>query len=263
MLIINELLDTLLPGRILSILVGMSRTAVLAETSEGLRCGLAASLANPEYDHRCNPRVARAGHLLELSREEITSLIHSSSQTEASIALATINAFLPKLEMPCENLNATDYLLAHAEGKNVALIGHFPFIEELKPHVKNLWVLELNPHEGDYPAEAAPQLVPQADFLAITATTLINQTYERLVSLCKEDATVIMLGPTTPLSPVLFDQGVDILSGTEVLNPNAVMLSIAQGASMHQLKKEGYIRYISVSRNLINPVTKKNEPCAA
>jgi len=27
------------------------------------------------------------------------------------------------------------------------------------------------------------------------------------------------------------------------------MLSIAQGASMHQLKKDGYIRYVTIARN--------------
>ncbi len=249
MRVINELINVLVPGRILSIQVGMSRTAVLVETAEGLRCGLAASLANLEFDTRCSPRVARAGHLLEMSRDEIIGLIESPSQTEASIALAAINAFLPRIKLPQSDLNATEYIREHAEGKNIALIGHFPFIEEMKPIVKNLWVLELNPHGDDLPADAAPQIIPQADFLAITATTLINQTFEDLIALCRQDTTVIMLGPTTPLSPVLFANGVDILSGSEVLDPKATMLSIAQGASMHQLKKDGYIRYVTIARN--------------
>ncbi len=244
--IIDDLIKSLRPGRILSIQVGMSRTAVLAETSDGLRCGLAASLSNEEFGHRCEPRVAKAGHLLEMNAAELIGLIHSPSQTEASIALATINAFLPRVETPENDLNATDYLLKHGQDKNVALIGHFPFVDKMKPLVKNLWVLELNPHDGDLPADAAPQIIPQADFLAITATTLINQTFEQLVSLCREDATVIMLGPTTPLSPVLFDNGVDIISGTEILDPQAVMLGIAQGASTRQLNKAGYSRYVTL-----------------
>lgn len=242
----DDLIKVLLPGRILSIQVGLSRTAVLAETSEGLRCGLAASLSSDEFGHRCDPRVKRAGHLLEMEPAELVDLIHSSSQTETSIALAVINALLPKIEMPMSDLNATAYLLKNGREKNIALIGHFPFVEEMKPQVKNLWVLELNPHDGDLPADAAPQIIPQADFLAITATTLINHTFEKLVSLCREDATVIMLGPTTPLSPVLFDNGVDILSGTEILDPAAVMLGIAQGASTRQLNKEGFTRYVTM-----------------
>jgi uncharacterized protein (DUF4213/DUF364 family) len=248
MSVIDEIIKTLVPAKILSIQVGMSRTAVLAETPEGLRCGLAASLSNAEYDHRCNPRVAKAGHLIDLTLAELTGLIHSPSQTEASIALATVNALLPKWEAPCTTLNATELMISQGKGKNIAVIGHFPFIDEMRPQVKNLWVLELNPREGDLPAEAAAQIIPQADLLAITATTLINQTFEALVALCRENTTVIMLGPTTPLTPILFENGVDILSGTEVLDPEAVMRGIAEGASMHQLKKEGFIRYVSISK---------------
>ncbi len=242
----DELIKALVPGRILSIQVGMTRTAVLAETAEGLRCGLAASLANDEYVHRSHIRVNKAGHLLEFKTEELIDLIHSPSLTEASIALAVINALLPRVKSPKSDLNATQYLAKNGREKNIALIGHFPFVDELKTQVKNLWVLELNPRDGDLPSDAAPQIIPQADFLAITATTLINQTFEELVSLCREDATVIMLGPTTPLSPVLFDNGVDILSGTEILQPEAVMLGIAQGASTRQLNKEGYTRYVTM-----------------
>jgi len=249
MRVIDELIKVLMPGRILSIQVGMSRTAVLVETAEGQRCGLAASLANPEYVSRCTPSVSKAGHLLEMSTEEIIGMIESPSQTEASIALAAINAFLPKIKLPQTYKNATDYIREHAEEKNIALIGHFPFIEEMQHMTKNLWVLELNPHGNDLPADAAPQIVPQADILAITATTLINQTFEDLISLCRKDAKVIMLGPTTPLSPVLFAHGVDVLSGSEVLDPDAVMLGVAQGASMHQLKKEGSIRYVTILKD--------------
>lgn len=252
MRVIDELIKVLVPGQILSIQVGMSRTAVLVETAEGLRCGLAASLVNLEFDTRCNPRVTKAGHLLEMSTEEIVDLIESPSQTEASIALATINAFLPRINLPKADLNATEYIRQHAQGKNIALIGHFPFIEEMKPLMKNLWVLELNPRGDDLPADAAPRIIPQADFLAVTATTLVNQTFESLMALCRKDTTVIMLGPTTPLSPVLFAHGVDIFSGSEVLDPKATMLGIAQGATMHQLKKEGSIRYVTLGRNDFN-----------
>lgn len=246
---IDKLKKALVPGRILSIQVGMSRTAVLAETGEGLRCGLAASLANLESDTYHNPRVTRAGHLLEMSTNEIINLIDSPSQIEASIALAAINAFLPSTKIPITSVNATDFIRDHAEGKNIVLIGHFPFIEEMKPFVKKLWVLELNPHGDDLPADAAPQIIPQADFIAVTATTLVNQTFEELITFRPKDATVIMLGPTTPLSPVLFTHGVDILSGSEVLDPKAVMLGIAQGASMHQLKQEGSIRYVTLVKD--------------
>jgi len=68
-----------------------------------------------------------------------------------------------------------------------------------------LWVLERRPVEGDLPAEMAAEVLPQADVAAITGTSLINHTFEGLMKLCRPDALVIVLGPTAPLSPVLFD----------------------------------------------------------
>lgn len=249
MKILSEIRKTLLPGKILAVQVGFSRTAVLAETANGLSCGLAATLTNPGADHRSRPAVRNAGHLLEMSADELAGLVESDSHTEIAIGLAAINALLPfNQEHPVE-MNADEYLLNHAVNKNVAMVGHFPFVEKLKPNVKNLWVLELNPHAGDYPAEAAPELVPQADVVVITATTLINHTLEGLLALCRPEAKVMLLGPSTPLSPVFFAHGVDVLCGTVVVDPHAVILGIGQGSSSRQLQQAGVTRMVTVERH--------------
>jgi len=60
------------------------------------------------------------------------------------------------------------------------LVGHFPFIPKLRPAVGQLWVIEQRPAEGDYPAEAAADLIPQADVVAITSSALINHTLSLL-----------------------------------------------------------------------------------
>jgi hypothetical protein len=46
----------------------------------------------------------------------------------------------------------------------------------------------------------------------------------------------MLLGPTTPLSPVLFDHGVDIISGTKVIDTESVLRCISQGATFQQVK---------------------------
>lgn len=248
MSLIAEITSTLLPGKITGIQVGFTRTAVLAETPKGLSCGLAATFSSPGFDHRSRPSVKNAGHLLELSTAEILSLTSSPSQTEVSIALAAINALLPMDFQNEIEINAEEYLRKNASDKSIAMVGHFVFVESLRPDVKNLWVLELNPQPGDFDASQAPEIIPQADVVVITATTLINGTFEGLMALCKPETKVMLLGPSTPLSPVLFDHGIDILSGTIVTDPQAVMLGISQGASSHQLKQEGTLRRVTLQK---------------
>ena len=194
-------------------------------------------------------RLAEVGvGLHEMGYAELAALVESTSHTETSIGLATINALLPRKPEQWVDLNAEDYLIQNCVDKNVAMIGHFPFINRLKPLVKNLWVLELNPREEDLPAQNAPEIVPQADFIAITGTTLINKTFEGLISLCQPTATVAMLGPSTPLSPILFDFGIAIVSGTIVDDPHATLLGVGQGISLHQLRQTGCVRLVTMKR---------------
>ncbi len=248
MTLISDIQASLLPGKILDVHVGYSRTAVLVETERGLSCGLAATLANPQFMHRCNPSVEKAGHLLKMSTTELVNLAESESYTEVSIGLAAINALVPMDFSTAVELNAEVYLRDHARGKNVAMIGHFPFVDQLKPELANLWVLELDPRPGDIPSEQAPDYLPKADVVAITATTLINHTLEGLLALCQPSTLVMLLGPSTPMSPVMFEHGVDLLCGTIVTDPRAAMLGISQGASSHQLHHAGATRQVTLKK---------------
>ena len=88
------------------------------------------------------------------------------------------------------------------------------------------------------------EVLPQADVVALTGTSIMNHTFEGLMELIRRDAFVVALGPSTPLSPLLFDYGVDAISGTLVTNVEAVLRTISQGASFKQVK-EG-VRLVSM-----------------
>jgi uncharacterized protein (DUF4213/DUF364 family) len=231
------LLENLPSGTVHSVDVGLFWTAVTVESELGLRCGLAATHHRPADEHT-RPAVTHAGQLERWNAPDLAQLVHSESPTEVAIGLATINALLPEPSQGV-SLAAEEYIARQGQTKRVALIGHFPFVEWLRQRVAQLWVLELTPRPGDYAAEQAAEILPQADILAITSSTLINGTFESLFALRRADAKVMLLGPSTPLSARLFDLGIHVLSGSVVREIEAVCRCVRQGGNFRQLKRCG------------------------
>jgi hypothetical protein len=237
--LINDLLATLKEDApVRDVRVGPFWTAVVVEKpGVGLRCGLASTSDKDKGEHHGTPLVRQAGELLKRSALQLAALALSSSQMERSIGLAAVNALLPRREAAWVDLNAEHVIRERGASKSVVVVGHFPFIERLRAQVGQLSVLELCPvGPSDLPADRAPEVVPQADVVAITSTTLINDTFADLIALCRPDAFVLMLGPTTPLSPVLFDYGADVISGTLVEEIDRVVWGVSQGATFRQIR---------------------------
>jgi uncharacterized protein (DUF4213/DUF364 family) len=198
-------------------------------------CGLAATLPRDAL-RQPFPQVKEPGFLLEKSPQELASLVFSESILEAAVGMATINSLLEVDEDTCVEVNGAEVIVERGKGKNIAIVGHFPFIPRIREHAKQLWVFEKNPWEGDYPEEEADNLIPLADVVAITGTAITNHTIEHLLDLCDEKAFVLMLGDTTPLSAVLFDYGLDALAGTRVVKPNQALSCVSQGANFRQIR---------------------------
>jgi uncharacterized protein (DUF4213/DUF364 family) len=217
MKLLGDLLAELPNGEVLDVCIGLHWTAVVVQINGQRRCGLASTLM-AQHHHSAEPDVPQAGYLHKQSACELTRLACTGKSPLTSVGVAAINALLPPQSSQWRDMNAEEVIAAHGIDKTVALIGSFPFVPRLRSQVGELFVLELNPGVGELPAETAPDILPQADVVAITSMTLVNHSLERLLRLCAPHANVLLLGPSTPLSPILFEHGVDMLSGAVVTN---------------------------------------------
>ena len=170
------------------------------------------------------------------NRSTLTQYIQSPNPVAVVVGFATLNALLKPDETLIEDIDAADWLVEHGRDRRVAVIGRFPFIDdELAPVAAQLWVFELKPRAGEYGADDLASIIPQADILAITGSTLVNHTLAGILALASPTAKVMLLGPTTPLTPVLFDFGVDLLAGVLIDDVEAVMAAVAQGATFRSM----------------------------
>jgi uncharacterized protein (DUF4213/DUF364 family) len=221
-------------GPVADVRVGTHWTTVVVDTSAGMRAGLAATQMVHDLEHG-RPAVRDAGQLIGRDARELAGLALSDSLTERSVGFAALNALLDVDESACVDRNAEDLIMERGRGRTVAIVGHFPFVPKVREAARTCWVLELTPGPDDLPAERAPELIPQADVVAITGMTLINGTFEALAALPQPGAFVVVLGPSTPLMPLLFEYGVDAISGAIVMDIPAALTAISQGANFRQI----------------------------
>ncbi|HED23650.1 MAG TPA: hypothetical protein ENN91_00825 [Firmicutes bacterium] len=209
-------------------------------------CGLSSTVY--EHEHSAGPPVAEAGKLKKKSALELCSYAGSDSTLERSVALAAVNSLIEVDRSACRNINASELLIKHGRGKKICVVGHFPFVPQLEKAAADLWVLERRPRLNDLPADQAERFLPQADIAAITGTALLNGTMDTLLSLCRKDALIVVLGPTTPLMPAWFEYGVDIISGTRVADPAFVLDMVSQGVIFSQFKGRG-VKLLSMANS--------------
>jgi len=202
---------------------------LIAVTSK--RVGLAASLPG-----RTDASTIEASTLTGKSARELAYWLLEENWLEAGIGMAALNSLIEVDQRKLREVNAKQIIAERAAGKKLMVVGHFPFVEAMRESVQNLWVMEKRPQKGDVSEEEGYQLLAEADVVAITGSSLINHSFEKIISRCKPQSFKIMLGPSTPLSPILFNYGLDVIGGALVDDAPRVVTMVEKGCGFRQLK---------------------------
>ncbi len=185
-----------------------------------------------------------AGYFKGKKAFELLEYLKTFDTLKVGIGLATLNSLI-KIPEKYEQFNVFDYLLEKSKDKKILFIGHFEDIEKLKGIAKEIVIIERKPKGGDYLDTFQEYLIPEADIVAITGSTFANKSIKRILELSKDKYTIVF-GPSTPLSEVLFDYGVDMIGGIVVKDDNKVFDIISQGGSLEEFKN--YINFITLKR---------------
>jgi uncharacterized protein (DUF4213/DUF364 family) len=198
----------------------------------------------------CCPVSARAVGYQGLAGRPAADLMREAASENGlrrAVGIATLNALAelcwqrrptPGMEL-MPGVNAFD-ATALREGDRIVLVGAFiPFLKELKRRGLPFLVLERNPaalkpEEMPFyrPAETAAEVVPSADVLLVTGSTLLNDTLEDLLAMAHPATRVTVVGPTVGLLPDAFvARGADILGSVRITRPDDFLDLLAEGGS--------------------------------
>ncbi len=231
MRLLQELINSLKTDH--SVTTGVVGPHLIAVQSQ--RVGLAANLLSPMASGSVFPP-EESGSLTGRNVRQLAGWLLKDEWLYAGIGMAALNSMLHIDYESLTDVNAKWIIADRAAGKNLVVVGHFPFVETLRSKVRNLWVMEKEPREGDLSEEEGYQVLAEADVVAITGSSLINHTFERIVSSCRLESFKIILGPSTPLSPILFDSGIDAIGGALVEDESRVLSMIEKGFPFRRLK---------------------------
>ena len=199
----------------------------------------------------CCPSSAKAmpipGKIAGRRAFQVLDDLHRPQDLRRTLAIAALNALAETLwrrdgvpgGVAVREGDAFD-ALSIPPGARVALVGAFPpYMRELRRRGQPFHVLEmdpatLRPEEMQFyvPSERAAEIVPEAEVLITTGTTLVNGTLDGLLRLLRPGAQAAVIGPTaTLLAEPFARRGVTALGGTRVLAADELLELLVEGGS--------------------------------
>ncbi len=207
----------------------------------GGRTGVSASLRE-HLQPGCSA-FAEAGRIRGRSAGELLAM--GSDILSRSLTLATINALVADT---ADDGDAFGQIEA-GPGDRVLMVG---MIEPLFKRYgdKRCEAVFFEQRKMEHPrrrdAEELPACFGEADLIILTATTLINGSFNELLALENHAREVVLAGPSTPMKPELFaGSGVSWLAGAAVNDGDLAARIIMEGGGTKPLYKYGALRKVS------------------
>lgn len=215
--------------------IGLGYTAVMLENGQtGLACTPVANLQQGCTVFKGMIPFAGRNAL------DLLGFINSPDPLETCVGLATANALA---NTASKGLDTGDVLekteiTAH---DHVGMVGHFaPLVGDIRSTGARLTIFEqIDAPSGNLlPSSEIPSLLPACTVCLLTATSIINHTFDDLVVHSTNCRAVILLGASTPLIPEIFKNSpVSSLSGVIVTDPPEILQIVSCGGGMRRFKK--------------------------
>ncbi len=228
--------------RIADLRVGLSYVGVCLDNGAA---GIAALLTD-KTPRGCTVLKEAGTYAGSDAKGALAYLVEGHSALHRAIGLATANALIESSRDTTEDTEATTYFNLRP-GEKVAMVGLFaPLVERIRATGAILTILEKNPDRLEILSpDDKLQALTDCDVAIITATTLLNNTFEETIASVRSPRVVALMGPSTPLVPEIFDATpVTHLGGAVVADTQRVLQIISEGGGTPALR--AHLRFVNL-----------------
>jgi len=227
--------------KVTDVRIGLAYTGILlSEKYGGVAC-------TPLYEFSGCPTLGLQETLKGSSADKLLKLSFSKNPLEAAVGIATANALSHMLlelkpeKLPVSNIDILDLI---NPGDKIGMVGYFaPLVPKILEITNKLTILEKREIEAVdtkeiriLPSKSAIEVLPDSDMIIISASTLANQTFDKLLSFCGKAREVVLLGPSTPLYPKpFFEQGITAVMGTRIFDPLRMLTIVSEAGGTKKL----------------------------
>lgn len=151
------------------------------------------------------------------AKESALRLLEDRDTLRRAVGMACLKSLLPVPEDAFSG-NAIPMIEAVAKDVPTCFIGYFKEAAEWREMGRPVQIVELFPRPGDIHWNDADEVLGSARIVLMSGLTVVNETLSAVIRRSPSACIRIMMGPTVPPSPVLFDCGIDMLGVTLVSN---------------------------------------------
>lgn len=231
--------------KVIDLRIGLGYIGVMLDNDA---TGIAAVLLGV-LPHGCTVLPAAGSFTGSPAADLLKYLVTGKNSLEIAIGLATANALIESPSPDAvDDREATSYLDLQ-KGAKVVMVGLFaPLVARIRATGAELTIIERNPARMEILGDSEQKdALKSCDVAIITATTLLNSTFEETINSLGKPYSVIVMGPSTPLLPAIFDQTpVTHLGGAIVADSARVMQIISEGGGTPALRP--YLRFVNLIR---------------
>lgn len=242
--------------RLIKIYEEQARTATIDKIYLGLgysavtlkdgRCGLCCTLLDSTKGC-CINKISE-----DFENKNAYELLKSFQQSDDLLlrvmTIALINALNDSKNLKEDTGNLFDDLKIHKKSK-VAMIGYFaPIVKQLENNDIEIITYDIGKKIGNE-KDFYNFLLNKSDCLILTATSFINNTFNKIMENLKSyKKPIAIIGPSTIMNEKLYEgTNVRILGGTKVEDREKVLKSIRNGKGTSQIHKNSKKVYIKIN----------------